>query len=101
VGWGGVRVELFVLFAGMDSHFLSRELSSDLYILQSVLSAFEFTLKKQTDIQAIIDDRTKLLTEEHVSSLFFFFLKSDLGANLKNKTKKFRVRMFFETQGYR
>ncbi|KIM47009.1 hypothetical protein M413DRAFT_63561 [Hebeloma cylindrosporum] len=37
--------------------------------LQSVLSTFEFTLKKQAEIQAIIDERTKLLTEEHSTNV--------------------------------
>uniref|UniRef100_A0A8H7Y3X8 Conserved oligomeric Golgi complex subunit 6 n=1 Tax=Psilocybe cubensis TaxID=181762 RepID=A0A8H7Y3X8_PSICU len=37
--------------------------------LQSVLSAFEFTVKKQADIQAIIDERIALLTAEHSTNV--------------------------------
>jgi len=37
-----------------------------LTVSQSVLSTFDFTIKKQSDIQKTIEDRVTILTNEHV-----------------------------------
>ncbi|KAF8163792.1 oligomeric complex COG6-domain-containing protein [Crassisporium funariophilum] len=36
--------------------------------LQSVLGAFEFTIKKQNDIQNVVDERVRTLTDEHANA---------------------------------
>jgi len=55
--------------------------------LQSALESFSFTAHKQRDIQAVIEERVKMLTEDHFGNIVKDTALNDAAAACNNRSK--------------
>ena len=61
---------IFIPFFLLDSTAIKKK-------MQSVLSPFDFTAKKQADLQVMIDEWVMILTNEHVGFCRSFVILAD------------------------